>query len=108
MLMQLYRDEHGVILSAELVLIATILVLGLIVGMVELQCGVVDELNDVGEALGSLNQSFVISGVAAFKKDGTPKAITFGSEFSDRIDSCDGNECAVVCIAPTGGEAPKF
>lgn len=108
MLMQLYRDEHGVILSAEIVLVATILVLGLIVGMVELQCGVVDELNDVGEALGSLNQSFVIAGAAAFKKDGTPKAITFGSEFADRIDSCDGNECAVVCVAPTGGEAPKF
>lgn len=108
MLMKLYRDEHGVILSAEIVLVATILVLGLIVGLVELQCGVVDELNDIGEALGSMNQSYVVAGTASFKPDGTPKAIFFGSTFTDRVDSCDGNECAIVCVAPTGGEAPKF
>ncbi len=108
MLKQLVQDENGVILSAEIVLVGTILVLGMVVGLVELQCSVVDELNDIGEAIGSLNQSYVITGVASFKADGTPKAISFGSSFADRIDSCDGNECAIVCIAPNGGETPKF
>jgi len=54
-----------------------------------------------------VNQSYQYTGVAAFKKDGTIKALTSGSAFTDRIDSCDGNECAIVCVAPAGGEAPK-
>ncbi|MEO2033990.1 MAG: hypothetical protein ABGZ35_18095 [Planctomycetaceae bacterium] len=108
MIKALWNDEAGVILSAEIVLIGTILVIGMVVGLVELQCSVVDELNDLGEAIGSLNQSYVTSGSAAFKKDRTPKAITYGSSFRDRQDSCDGNECAVVCIGPGGGETPKW
>ncbi len=103
----LYRDEVGAILSAEIVLVGTILVLGMLVGLVELQCSLVDELNDIGEAIGSLNQSYVASGSASFKKDGTPKAVNFGSHFTDRVDSCDGNECAIVCIAPSCAEEPK-
>jgi len=107
MIKALWNDEAGVILSAELVLVGTILVVGMIVGLVELQCSVVDELNDLGEAIGSVNQSYTYTGVASFKKDGTIKALTSGSAFADRIDSCDGNECAIVCVAPAGGEAPK-
>ncbi len=107
MIKALWNDEAGVILSAELVLIGSILVVGMIVGLVELQCSVVDELNDLGEAIGSINQSYTYSGVAAFKKDGTTKASTSGSTFADRIDSCDGNECAIVCVAGGAPEAPK-
>ncbi len=107
MLNRFWNDEVGAILSAEIVLVGTILVLGMLVGLVELQCSLVDELNDLGEAFGSLNQSYTLAGSAAFKKDGTPKAIFFGSHFTDRIDSCDGNECAIVCVAPTCAEAPK-
>ena len=43
--MSLWNDESGVILSAEIVLIGTILVLGMIVGLVELQCSVIAELS---------------------------------------------------------------
>jgi hypothetical protein len=107
MIKALWNDEAGVILSAELVLVGSILVVGMIVGLVELQCSVVDELNDLGEAIGSVNQSYYFSGAASCKPDGTPKAITYGSAFADRQDSCDGNECAIVCVAPTPGEAPK-
>ena len=57
MFSRLWNDESGAILSAELVLIMTILVIGLIVGMSELQDAIVNELNDVGEAIGALNQS---------------------------------------------------
>ena len=54
----LWNDESGVILSAELVLVCTILVLGLLVGMVELQCAIVGELSDLASAFGNLNQSY--------------------------------------------------
>ncbi len=103
----LWNDEAGVILSAEIVLVGTILVVGMIVGLVELQCSVVDELNDLGEAIGSMNQSFYISSVASFKVNGQVKGATSGSFFYDRLDSCDANECAIVCIAPPRFERPK-
>jgi len=60
--LQLFRDDAGFIVSAELVLIATILVIGLVVGLSEVSHGVNNELNDVGDAFGSVNQSFRYSG----------------------------------------------
>jgi Flp pilus assembly pilin Flp len=107
MIRSLWNDEAGVILSAELVLIGTILVVGMIVGLVELQCSVVDELNDLGEAVGAINQSYEYSGILSLKGDGTIKAASTGSAFADRIDSCDGNECNIVCVAGDAPEAPK-
>jgi hypothetical protein len=47
MLKTLWNDESGVILSAEIVLVGTILVLGMITGLVELQSSVIGELQDV-------------------------------------------------------------
>ena len=110
MLKSLWNDEAGVILSAEIVLVGTILVVGMIVGLVELQCSVVDELNDLGEAIGSLNQSYQYTSIVSRKKAGlgTIKAATFGSRFADRSDSCDGNECAIVCIAGGLPETSKL
>jgi len=107
MIKSFLNDEAGVILSAEIVLVGTLLVVGMIVGLVELQCSVVDELNDLGEAVGSVNQSYQYTGTASYKKDGTTKAISYGSAFADRIDSCDGNECNIVCLAGGAPEAPK-
>jgi Flp pilus assembly pilin Flp len=53
MLFALWDDEDGVILSAELVLIGTILILGMIVGLVGLQTAVVAELSDLGNSFGN-------------------------------------------------------
>ena len=47
LLRKVWADEAGFIISAELVLVATILVIGLIVGMVSLRNQVVEELVDV-------------------------------------------------------------
>lgn len=107
MMKQLWNDETGVILSAEIVLVGTILVVGMIVGLVELQCSVVDELNDLGEAIGSVNQSYITSAVLSLKADGSIKGATSGSVFLDRIDSCDGNECSIICITGAIPELPK-
>ena len=104
MLKKLWKDEAGVIVSAELVLVGTILVLGMIVGLVELQTSVVDELNDLGEAIGSTNQSYSSASIAGEKTDGSVKAATSGSYFFDNEDICDGNECAIVCVL---GGAPE-
>ena len=106
MLRTLLADENGFIVSAELVLIATLLVIGLIVGLSEVQHAVVQELNDVGEAIGELNQSYCFSGFHAYKDHGCGSFVA-GSAFSDHIDECDRNECAIACAGPQN-EQPKF
>jgi len=108
MIKSLWNDEAGVILSAEIVLVGSILVVGMIVGLVELQSSVVDELNDLGDAIGSVNQSYAYSGNLSVKNDGGAKAYTSGGQFHDTEDSCDNNQCAIVCAQDPAAEAPKW
>ena len=103
MLNQLLNDEAGFIVSAELVLVATILVIGMIVSLSEVQHAVVQELNDVADAIGAINQSYAYTGFHA-KKDtvagpsqGTEKSYSRGSAWGDEKDDCDNNQCAIAC-----------
>jgi Flp pilus assembly pilin Flp len=59
---RLWRDERGVIISAEMVLILTIVVLGVLVGLVQVRNAVVAELTDLGQAFSHLNQSYSFAG----------------------------------------------
>ena len=107
MLRQLFNDEAGFIISAELVLVSTILVIGLIVGLSEIQHAVVSELNDVGDAIGKINQSYSYSGFSKPSqfKNGV-SAFTRGSSFVDEMDECDMNQCDIDCDDPVQ-EGPK-
>ena len=102
MLRNLWNDECGAILSAELVLVMTILVIGMVVGLSEIQHAVVQELNDVAEAIGSVNQSYSYSGFHAEKTaaPGDTKSFSSGSAFEDNQDDCDQNECDLSCDDP--------
>jgi Flp pilus assembly pilin Flp len=80
----LYQDEAGFIVSAELVLISTITVLGMIVGLSEVAGNINEELEDVGAAFASVNQSYRYSGLSGHK------GCIDGSRFRDREDFCDG------------------
>lgn len=102
----LYHDEAGFIISAELVLVATICVLSLVVGLTEVASAVNQELNDCGEAFGSLNQSFCFQGFSVFKNNCHAFNHFSGSSFVDHIDDCDRNECSISCAPPTP-EMPK-
>lgn len=103
----LFKDEAGFVVSAELVLIATILVIGLIVGLSEVQHAVVAELNDVGDAIGSLNQSYLFTGFSARKGAYVVKSSTAGSAYADVVDACDNNQCELDCDSPQP-EAYKY
>lgn len=106
MLKTLWNDEAGVILSAELVLVATILVLGMIVGLVELQCSIVSELSDLSSAFGNLDQSYKTSGFGSSKGSKQFKSRTYGSAYTDRADTCDcDTNLSIVCTDP--GEVQK-
>ena len=83
MLRTLWNDEAGFVVSAELVLVATILVIGMILGLVSLRNQIVQELVDVGQAIGSMSQSYALAGT---KKCGV--GWTDGSSYTDKIDFC--------------------
>ena len=50
LLKKLVEDQTGMIISSEIVLVGTILVLGSIVGLASLSSAVTHELNDVAQA----------------------------------------------------------
>lgn len=78
----LLSDEHGFVVSAELCLVATVAVLALVVGLSEASHNVNQELEDVGSAFSSLDQSFFASCVQGHK------AGKHGSGFDDHADFC--------------------
>jgi len=59
----LWSDDAGFIISAELVLVATVAVLAMVVGQAEVGSAVNQELEDVGSAVGAVQQSYYYSGV---------------------------------------------
>ena len=101
MFRKLWNDERGFIISAELVLVATILVIGMIVGLTILRNQVVQELGDLGAAIGMLSQGYWYPGVE--KDDGTSVfAVTDGSNYEDALDACQ----TATGSADSDGEPP--
>ncbi len=98
---QLYQDEVAFVISAELVLIATVAVIGIIVGMVAIRDAVVSELSDVAGAIQDLNQTYSFNRVTGHS------GYTYGSSWTDRRDWCDAAEdvtnLADNCITFTTG-----
>ena len=106
MLQKLWYDEAGVIISAELVLILTIAVLAMVVGLSEAAVAVNNELNDLSNAFGSLNQSYNYTGFIGddAKGSGKQKSQIQGGNYADLLDDCDGNtSCDLVCGAVNNG-----
>lgn len=109
MLKKLWNDEAGFIISAELVLVLTIAVLGTIVGLSHVVMAVNQELNDVAQAIGSLNQSFSFTGFKCCPcQSGGLSAATAGSRFLDTTDTCDNGTCTDVATCIGDPEAPKI
>lgn len=97
LLSQLLNDEAGFIVSAELVLVSTILVLGMVVGLSEVANGINQELEDVGTAFGRVNQSYKFAGFSGHK------GYIDGSRFHDQVDFCD-SEFDINCDNGAGPE----
>jgi Flp pilus assembly pilin Flp len=90
LLAKLWADETGFVISAELCLLATIVVIGLIVGLCTLRNQIVQELIDVGEAIGSLNTSYSICGLQSATHGITtvPDCWTGASYWGDYVHFC--------------------
>lgn len=83
LVLNLWSEEAGFVVSAELVLVSTIAVLAMVVGLAEVAWGVNQELEDTASAFGSVNQSYRYSGMVGHV------ATAQGSFFQDLIDFCD-------------------
>jgi hypothetical protein len=93
MLRKLLTDESGFIVSAELVLIFTLVFCAVAVGMAVVKDSLAAELGDVGEAIGALNQTYNFRGLRAdtglIGGEHPDHAICSGSGFNDFSDLCD-------------------
>ena len=100
-----WNDEAGFIVSIELILIATIAVIGLITGLTAVRDAVVSELSDVAGAVQDLNQCYTFMGVIGHS------AATCGSDYVDETDWCDDAEdtpgLADNCITFDGAPADE-
>ena len=98
-----WSEEVGAIVSAEVMLAGTILVLGVIVGLKSVRDSVATELADVGQAFSNVNQSYCYSGTSGHA------ASSGGGHYQDQSDFCDNgnnNHCPsakCVNVAAWGG-----
>ncbi len=86
MMTRLVSDDIGMIVSIELVLTATVMVVGLLAGMTAMRDAVVSELSDVAGAVQSFHQGFIYYGVRGHS------ASTAGGDYVDYLDFCDASE----------------
>jgi hypothetical protein len=100
---RLWSEQDGAIVSAEIMLVATILVIGVIVGLKSVRDSVVTELADVAQAIANVDQSYSYSATSGHH------AFTAGGAFHDRSDFCDtvndntdinNSKCVLICSAP--------
>ncbi len=85
----LWNDQAGFIVSAELVLISTVGVIGLVTGLTCLRNAVNSELTDVSCAIRSLDQTYCYTGFHSYKDRCRckTKAVTAGSSNRPYIET---------------------
>ena len=107
MLQNLFHDESGFVISTELILVSTILVVGIIVGQTTLRDQVVTEFADTADAVSALDQSYLYSEIVV-----ATHGSVAGTTFSDAADFCDANDngaqgldASGTCVLVDGGTA---
>lgn len=100
MLRNLINDESGFLVSAELVLVFTLVFCAVAVGIGVVKDSLAQELGDVSNAIGALDQSFNFGSLSA-PADGVNHATCGGSGFNDAGDECD---CQAITIVQVDGK----
>lgn len=102
MLKKFWNDEAGAIISAELAIVLTIVVIGTVTGLSSLRDAVITELADVGQAIAQLDQSYTVTGVLAHSSSTAPSAFIDAEDFCDTPaspSSAAGTRCVTIGIA---------
>jgi len=98
-MLQMWSDERGALVSVELALIATIGVIATVVGINETAVAINAELNDLSGAVGALNQTYFSTGFQSVGTQGGSSLIKSGinaSAFTDGPDNCDVNQIDLI------------
>jgi hypothetical protein len=88
---KLWNDDAGALIAMEFLFVATILIIGIIVGLVNLRGAINAELSELGNAILALSQGYTISGTSGCC------ASTDGSEAIDTA----GSVTPPTCVAPS-------
>lgn len=84
LLAPLWADEAGFVLSAELILIGTVVVLGLTVAMVSVRDSLAGELTDLSNAFRQIDQSYGYGGIRGCRTQTGWTSWTAGSKYLDK------------------------
>jgi hypothetical protein len=98
MIRKLWNDDCGALIATEWVFLGTILVLGIITGLVAVRQAVISELTEFANAVMALNQSYSFSGQT------NCAASTAGSSASDTTNSI--NEGSAAASTANINQAP--
>jgi Flp pilus assembly pilin Flp len=81
MMRKLWNDDQGALIATEYLFVATILVIGMVVGLTNVRDAVNAELTELGNAILALSQGFTISGISgsSASTDGSQAADTPGT-----------------------------
>lgn len=101
---KLWNDDGGAIIAAEFILVATILVLGLVVGYKTVQFSINSELTEVASAFGSVSQAYSYCGTTGLC------SVTQGSSYHDTPElysmNCSANQSTGTTITNTCAVLP--
>jgi hypothetical protein len=89
-MLKLWNDDSGYIVTLEMMFIVTILVLGIISGLVAVRQAMLSELIETAQAIMALNQSYSFSGQS------NCEASTAGSAASDTNNSISESSTAAT------------
>ena len=98
------KKQAGYTYTLEIIFVATILVIGLLSGWVQMRDTALGELSDIARAIGALNQSYTFNGAAEIDlngPNGPENTITAGSRFVANEDSSD-NFLVNLAVEPEG------
>jgi hypothetical protein len=101
MLRTLFNDENGIVISAELVVVFTLIFCASVVGFAVIRDSLVQEMHDVSEAIGAVSQSYNVTGLRKARSNGNYHARCSGFGFNDRSDDCD---CQGITFTTVGGK----
>lgn len=109
MLSRLLSDDTGFIVSAELMLVVTMMFCSAAVGFAAVRDALVNELNDLSHAIGAVSQSYNVTGIEKERCGCRTHAHCSGFGFNDDADECDCKiiEHVDICGKPDPSTGPR-
>ena len=97
---KLWADDGGALIATEWVFVATILILGIITGLIAVRQAVISELTEFAQALMALDQSYSFAGQS------NCMASTAGSAATDSTDTISAARVNVAAPAAISRSSP--